>query len=166
MKCDIIAGGESLRGFDFSTLDNYRIVLNHIYKYVPHDMVVMFDPPHKLFTEEEIAQMNNLQTLDTWGGKWTKGNKKHIYREGNLVSGANSSLILAVNIALNLGFKEIDIYGADWNIKTYAHFYDETPIDEKTKKRCISNYKVMEVMFRKLEFLQDEIITIKKPLPN
>lgn len=154
MKCDIIALGESLKGFDFSTLTNFRIVLNNGYKYVPYDLNVWFDPPPK--------GIKNLETLTTNGGRWEKSNNRGIQREGNLVSGSNSSLILAVNIAINLGYKEIDIYGADWGAKKYLHFYDEEPTPREVLKRNNSNYKVIKAMWDKLEFLEDEIITFKK----
>lgn len=153
MKADIIALGESLRGFDFNQLTNFRIVLNNGYKYIPYDLNVWFDPPPQ--------GIENLETLTTNDGRWVKSNVRDIVRGSNEVSGCNSSLILAVNVAINLGYKEIDIYGADWNAKEYLHFYDQTPTDKKILKQQVSNYKVMKVMFDKLTFLEDEIITFK-----
>ena len=153
MKTSIIALGNSLRGFDFDTILGHKIVLNNGYKYVKYDINVWFDePPAKLFDPN-----HNLETLYCWGGLW-KHNGRELNRETNYtVSSFNSSLILAINIALKMGFKEIDIYGADGYVKDYVHFYDKQPVANpeyhNNQMASINN------MLQKLKFKPDEKVT-------
>ena len=163
MKCDIIAAGESLRGFDFDQLTSFRIVLNNIYKYIPYDINVWFDNVNKLLPKDELNKIHNLETLTCYGGRWIKTNNRDIVRGSNEVSTCNSTLILAVNIAINLGYKEIDIYGADFGAVKYGHFYDQTPTPKTILERQNRNLKSIRSMWDNLTFLDDEIIKIKKP---
>lgn len=157
MKCSIIALGNSLRGYDFNKIEGFKITLNNGYKYVPYDMCVWFDPPSKYMDAKDYELLKDeIETLHQWGGRWIKSNERKLQRDGVHVANFNSSLILAVNIALNLGYKEIDIYGADWTAERYVHFYDTEPTDPKVLKQQISIYNCIKAMWNQLEFLEDE----------
>lgn len=152
MKTSIIALGNSLRGFDFKSIKGHRIVLNNGHKYLDYDLNVWYDcPPIDLF---KVG--HNLETLYSWGGEW-KPKGRPLNRENNkTVSTCNSSLILAINIALKLGYKEIDIYGADGYCGEYYHFYDKDP----TNLQALHNrqLRVIQTMLEELEYLPDESI--------
>jgi len=152
MKTSIIALGNSLRGFNFDTIQGHRIVLNNGYKHIKYDLNVWHDkPPSELF---EVG--HNLETLYSWGGEWKQKGRPLNREENNIVSSCNSSLVLAINIALKLGYKEIDIYGADGYCGEYFHFYDKHP----TNLRALHNrqMRVITSMIEELRFLPDETI--------
>lgn len=149
MKCDIIAGGNSLRGFDFDQLTNFRIVLNNVYKYIDYDLNVWYDRPHN--------KDKRVETISDFGGIWFRKGRD-IQRQYGVVSSCNSSLILAVNIAINLGYKEINIYGADFGAKDFLHWYDAEPASSQELARQNHYFKNIKHMWDKLTFKDDEII--------
>jgi len=99
---------------------------------------------------------HNLETLYSWGGEWKQKGRPLNRESNNIVSSCNSSLILSINIALKLGYKEIDIYGADGYCGEYFHFYDEYP----TNLRVLHNrqMRVITSMIEELRFLPDETV--------
>jgi len=148
MKITIIALGDSLRGFDFDTIQGHRIVLNNGYKYVAHDINVWYDKPPK----EAIS--NKLETLKAYGGKWESKGRPLNREANNIVSSCNSSLVFAINIALKLGYKEIDVYGADGYCGEYLHFYDDQPTSEQGLYN--RQFRVITKMLDSLVYLPDE----------
>ena len=60
---------------------------------------------------------------------------KGIDRREGYVTGYNNYLFPAINLALNWGYKEIDIYGADMClIDGYSHFYSTEVADARARK--------------------------------
>lgn len=157
MKCDIIAGGNSLRGFDFDSLDNFRIVLNNCYKYIDYDLNVWYDRPPELNSK--------IETITMWGGRWLPIGRD-IQRDFETVSNCNSSLILAVNIAINLGYTEVNIYGADFHAEDYLHWYDSYPTSNDILKRQNHYFRNIKNMWNNLTFLDHEKINFIRILPE
>lgn len=130
MKTSIIATGASLKGFDFDKIKGHKIAINYAYKYVDYDFYVAMDNPHRHNFDGE-----RLHTHEMWVKKYNlnatgyrKTGFKGIEREQGCVGAINGTLFSAINIALNMGFKEIDIYGADMRlINGFVHFYSEEP---------------------------------------
>ncbi len=152
MKTSIIALGDSLRGFNFDSIQGHRIVLNNGYKYLDYDLNVWYDePPSKLFNHK-----HKLETLYRWGGNWISKGRPLNRENNNIVSSCNSSLVLSINIALKLGFKEIDIYGADGYCGEYLHFYDKHPTNQQAYYNRL--LRTITDMVEKLEFKKDEKI--------
>ncbi len=89
-------------------------------------------PPDRLHT--------NITWLKHFGLKgdvtgYKKTSFKGIDREQGNIGACNGSLFAAINIALNMGFKEIDIYGADMRLTNgYCHFYSESPCEPRIAK--------------------------------
>jgi len=143
MKTSIVATGASLKGFDFSKIKGHKIAINYAYKYIDYDILVALDDPKKLdFINDR------LHTNKVWVDKynlnckgWERWNTKGINRDGKLTA-FNGSLFAAINVALNLGFKEIDIYGADMTLTNgYVHFYDKELCNEKFKRHYNNTFK-------------------------
>jgi len=160
MKTSIIATGASLKGFDFSKIKGHKIVVNNAYKYIDYDIFVALDDPKKLdFINDR------LHTNKVWVDKynlnckgWERWNTKGINRDGKLTA-FNGSLFAAINVALNLGFKEIDIYGADMALTDgYSHFYSETPCTThqlNNYKRVFRRHRSHKALFES-QLLEDE----------
>ena len=143
MKTSIIATGASLKGFDFSKIKGHKIAINNAYKYIDYDILVALDDPKKHnFIDDR------LHTNKVWVDKyklnckgWERWNTKGINRDGKLTA-FNGSLFAAINVSLNLGFKEIDIYGADMALTNgYVHFYSEELCNEKLKRHYNNTFK-------------------------
>lgn len=138
MKTSIICTGASLKGFDFSKIKGHKIAINYAYKYVDYDFYVAMDNPHRHHFDGE-----RLHTHEMWVKKYNlnatgyiKTGFKGIDRTVGNVGACTSSLFSAINIALNMGFKEIDIYGADMRLTDgYVHFYADKPCDIKLVKQ-------------------------------
>ena len=168
MKTSIIATGASLKDFDFSQIKGHKIAVNYAYKYIDYDFYVAMDNPHRhnfpderLHTHEMWAKKYNLNATP-----WTKSPTKGINREGKITA-YNSSLFAAINIALNLGFKEIDIYGADMCLTDgYVHFYSETKCEPRLKKqyeKIFQRHKLYKQSFE-IQLNDDEVINwIEQP---
>ena len=162
MKTSIIATGASLKDFPLYTIKGHKIAVNYAYKYVDYDFYVAMDnpvrhqfPDKKLHTHEMWVKKYNLSATP-----WDKSPTKGINREGKLTA-YNSSLFAAINIALNLGFKEIDVYGADMCLTNdYVHFYSEVPCETRLKKqyeKVFQRHKLYKESFM-LQLKEDEKI--------
>jgi adenylosuccinate synthase len=131
VKISIIATGVSLKDFDLSSIEGYKISVNYAYKYVDCDIIVCYDDPklgHMLFPEE----MTHTLKEHNYGTGYEVGSAHGFDRRPGYVTMFNSSLFMAMNIAINMGATEIDVYGADMELTDgYAHFYDDEPATEK-----------------------------------
>lgn len=129
MKASIIGGGNSLRGFDLEQIDGFRIAINKAANYIDYDIVVAIDHPDIL--KKHGIPFDNLHTQTKYGvGRgWTLTGTRQIVRHPERIGNFNGSLFAAINIALNLGFNEIEVYGADGKIGDdgLIHFYDNEP---------------------------------------
>lgn len=121
MELIIVATGDSLRGFDFSTLCNkgYPIwAVNYAANYLScFDLLICWDGPRP-----DYPSSAKIETLRQHGGKWIpKG--PQLQRKENRVANLPSSVIMAVNIALQHGYKTIYLLGVD-NAGS-RRFYDD-----------------------------------------
>lgn len=160
MKTSIIATGRSLKDFDFRSIKGHKIAVNNAYKYVKYDMLVALDDPKKYGFLQP-----NLYTTDYWSNKYKFGtgvkktNFKGIDRTEGCIGACNGSLFAAINIALNMGFKTIDIYGADMALTDgYVHFYSEEPCEHRLVtqyQKIFSRHRLHKALFES-QLLEDE----------
>ena len=140
-KISIIATGCSLRDYDLSSIEGYKMSINYAYKYVDCDIIVCYDDPklgHMLFPEE----MTHTLKEHEYGVGYEVGSAHGLDRRPGYVTMFNSSLFMAINIALNMGCKEIDVYGADMELTDgYVHFYDDEPASDKHVKHYERRFK-------------------------
>ena len=168
MKTNIVASGYSLKDFDFSTLEGHTIVLNHVWMYCPHDFIVGLDNPKT--SEWGIKagiDLTKLHTNEAHGfdkcTNWKKYGKGLNRNEGQISGEYNGSLFAAINIALNLGFKELHIYGADGKlIDGYMHFFDEKPLTGRDVLKKSDMFKKFNIYMSKIytELRDDEKIIL------
>lgn len=125
MICTIVATGNSLRGFDFSQLKGFVIGINFAYQHINCDIVVARDNLEKVVGEK----IPNLETLKHHGGTWIPTGKEGVARGKNEVCTYNCTLTTALNIAIQLGYKDIYVLGADNKRGEFNHFYDVLPDD-------------------------------------
>ena len=160
MKTSIIATGASLKGFDFRQIKGHKIAINYAFKYVKYDMLVALDDPKR-----HGFLQPNLYTTDHWVKKYGQGTAfkktgfKGIERTEGCVGACNGSLFAGINLALNMGFKTIDIYGADMALTDgYSHFYSEEPCtinQANTYKRVFRRHRSHKALFES-QLLEDE----------
>lgn len=138
MKTSIIATGRSLKDFDFSSIKGHIIAVNYAFKYVDYDILVAIDNPKRHgFKIDERLWTHDCWQKDTNGeaNYFKKKGFKGIDRREGYVSGYNNSLFAAINLALNWGYKEIDVYGADMRLTDgYSHFYSTEVADARARK--------------------------------
>lgn len=159
--CNIIATGCSLKNIDIDKIEGYKIGVNHTHKYFKLDELVWWDK------EVEAVKLPNynVHTLDvrTIRGnniiKWTpKG--LGINRILGHISNQNSSVSMAINIAINKGFTKIFLFGVD-NCLTngYLHFYDKEKLTGCNKTDWIN--KVFPMFERFYSNIQNALIDEK-----
>ncbi len=117
----IIAGGDSLRGFDFSQIPGEVWAINWAAKH----MVDLGVKPDRLIHFDKFQQgyPTNIstETIVPHFGEWFNRGE-YINREPGCVGNLNSSMIFAVNVALNKGYRNIVVLGADQ--RGCRHWYD------------------------------------------
>lgn len=138
MRTNIICTGNSLRGMDLNSIPGHKIAVNFAYKYCDYDEMVCFDnPKHHGFPED-------CHTLVEYGvgTGYELGSPHGIDRDPEKVIQINSSMIMAVNVAIHLGFKDIWVWGCDMEmVDGYVHFYDTERADEKIRKHYDRRFK-------------------------
>ena len=143
----IIGGGPSLRGFDFSRLDDeLTIGINNIIRYYEPSILHWLDPETYFKNHEEIDAFQGLKiSAQVAKAKDTKGiieiktsNKpsKSFYSGGFYHS--QSSALTALNIAIALGCDPIYLLGIDcgFDEEGRSHFFSDTeshPRDAKPR---------------------------------
>ena len=134
MICTIIGGGNGVSKID--SFLGYKIGLNYAYKYVDVDCTVMFDNPAR------ASDLNppNLHTLKHWKGDYLYNNvgRQINYNKGE-VGNFNVSVIMAVNVAIHLGYTEIYLVGCENRLDGKHHFYDSNTLKGKeieTQNKC------------------------------
>lgn len=160
MKTSIIATGRSLKDFDFKSIKGHKIAINYAYKYVKYDMLVALDDPKKYgFLQPNLYTTNHWVKKYGHGTAFRKSSFKGIDRNEGFVGACNGSLFAAINLALNMGFKTIDIYGADMAlIDGYSHFYSEERCSDKLAndyKRIFARHRSHKALFES-QLLEDE----------
>lgn len=142
MKCNIIATGNSLRDFNFSTLEGFTIGINFAWRHCPCDIVVGLDHPIKhrwgIGLEPEKIYTNKVHGIGNGLEKKGRG----LQREKGYIAGDyNGSLYAAIDVALSMGYKELHVYGADEDLKDgYIHFYDEQPVGGHMRRRYYATF--------------------------
>ena len=118
MRCNIIGSGNSLRNFNLNNLTGVNICLNYTYKHFKGtDYTVFFDN-----TPEFIKEAPNPQYLKVFGGQWiNKGSE--ISKEPMTIPNFNATFVMALAVAIHLGFKDIHCYGIDNRLEEYLHWY-------------------------------------------
>ena len=128
MICTIIGGGEGVNKID--NFLGYKIGINYTYQHIDVDCTVMYDNP------ANVKDLNppNLHTLVHWKGDYLYNNigREINYTEGH-VGTFNMSAIMAVNVAIHLGYTEIYLVGCENRIDEKVHFYSTTADVERIK---------------------------------
>ena len=163
----IIGGGESLKGFDFSTLKNKNtIAVNYAINYVPNcKVLVAFDTNYHIM---------NSNFLESWSG--TCYTDRDVLMQDNIiyvpvvqspewgkvqpyVCCFNNSGLAAINIAWWLGYDKINLLGFDFTGGNF-HYGNEiggTKINQNWFSKTNEKYK---------RLLQDININIVNLNPN
>ena len=151
MICTIIGGGEGV-----SKIDNflgYKIGLNYTYQYVDVDCTVMYDNP------ATVPDLNppNLHTLIHWKGEHLYNNiGRGINYEKGHVGTCNMSAIMAVNVAIHLGYTEIYLVGCENRVDEKRHFYSKTKATDEEIKRDTHVFKTFKKMWDEVELERGE----------
>jgi len=141
MKTSIIATGYSLKGKDLNKIEGHKIAVNYAFRYVDYDLLCAFDDPivHGFPVDEKLH--TNYIWVDKYNlncNGWSRQQRRDclVFQDNNEIFGRSGSLFCAINVAMKLGFTEIDVYGADMELTDgYCHFYDEEPVKDKMKIR-------------------------------
>ena len=141
----IIGAGNSLRGVDLNKIEGKIMVLNHVWKYIDHyDYLVCWDSIKKInpLIDGRLETRGNNNKI---GGKWTVSNsKKLICKTPGEIPNRASTIIMAINIAIQKGYKDIELLGIDNGIDSsgFVHFYDKEPIDvARYEKKVLPRFR-------------------------
>lgn len=112
MNLTIIASGDSLRGFDFNQIPGTRWAINytgkHLYEMgIPFDRMLCFDKIMPDYPKDVF-----IDTIVPHFGRWHNRGEK-LNREPMQVGNLNHSVAFAINVALQEGYKNIIVLGAD-----------------------------------------------------
>lgn len=139
-ECFIVAGGPSLKGFDWSLLDGkFVIAINRSYEVLPNAQIIYFTDDDWWKThKEKLLQHAGAKYKGSLPNKFIKHPQVKEYTlsgphhldmtPGHLRHGHNSTYA-AVNLAVQLGFKKIYLLGVDmkWGQKgnkATSHWHD------------------------------------------
>ena len=151
MICTIIGGGPGVNKID--SFLGFKIGLNYAYKYKDVDITVMYDNPNN------IKNLNppNLHTLKHWKGDVLYNNQHRgiNYTEGH-VGTCNASVIMAVNVAIHLGYTTIYLVGCENRVDKFHHFYDKGTIEGVELKRVLKSYDTTKKMWDEVELERGE----------
>lgn len=149
-KCSILATGETLDLFDPTSKD-FRIGVNKILLRHPVDHLLCIDVPAS-FRKEVVQsmQMGDYSAFVTNRfGDWRKLIDKKIYEiqtkpisypvklDEDYLLNSVSSPFVAVHYAYKIGFKIIDLYGADYN--SHRNF-----TEIKMQQKIISDFMMLQ----------------------
>ena len=140
MELNIIATGASLKGKDLTKIPRPIMAINYAFKYVDYDYLAAFDDPIRHgFPVDDRLHTNydwvHKYKLDCPG--WNRKRRSHVLinNASDEIFGRSGSLFCGINVAIKLGYKKINVYGADMQLTDgYCHFYDETPVTDKHLK--------------------------------
>ena len=143
----IIAGGDSLRGFDWSILpDDVPVwVINHACRFVPkYDAIFALDGRLNVYPKDFPVNTKARGTRPTLpiDIEWKRNPISAICREPGVVGGINHSPFFAINAAINKGLRNIYVLGCDQ--KGNRHFYDPPETHE------VYNFKKYDIIFAKI----------------
>lgn len=155
----IIAGGDSLRGFDWNILpDDIPIwVINHACCHVPrYDAIFALDGRMPNYPKDFPinTKKNGDRPILPIDIEWKRNRISALCREPGTVGGINHSPFFAINAALNKGFRDIFVLGCDQ--RGNRHFYDPIETHE------VYNFHKYDICFGKLarDLRPEENITL------
>jgi len=151
----IIAGGDSLRGFDFKQIPGEVWAINWAAKH----MVDLGVKPDRLIHFDKFQQgyPTNIptETIVPHFGEWFNRGEA-INRAPRCVANLNSSMIFAVNVALNKGYRNIVVLGADQS--GCRHWYD--PIETELTWNFELFDKFLQILAGHLKSRPGELVTL------
>jgi hypothetical protein len=126
----IVAGGNSLRGFDFKRLKNKEIIaVNESLHFVPFAQTLVALDKDFYTRNCIISDFPNHEI-------WLKTYTGRMYNDRNVPGTiqipyhpANNSGFMAVKLAIEMQPKRIFLLGYDMHRIKYVHFYDNIPIE-------------------------------------
>jgi hypothetical protein len=135
MKHIIIGSGNSLRGFNFWQLKGQCVYA------VNYSMFSVPFAPHLVFWDKsfydnhkrdikkfkgQVHTINSYGTPEPLFNYYNNVMVGHIMRQKTLVGNNNMSVLMAVNIAIHQGAKDIYLMGCDNHVDSgYLHYYDK-----------------------------------------
>jgi len=166
-RCFIIAGGESLKGFDYSTLSNdLSIGINKVFQYFPN-ATLNYSMDQDLYDKIRDGRLSEHSGVDVFQ-KWNEfrgirvflcplttkkfENDVYLVRRTNsdiisrdlgygIYPGRNSA-VGALMLAVALGANPIYLLGYDMHAETQSHWHDGYPgRDLETFNKKLNNYK-------------------------
>lgn len=134
MKAAVLGCGESTSNWSKSDY-GISIGVNDCFKFgTSPDYLLLLDSPNR-FTDDRITVIKNTESKfilnsHIWDPYLKKKKKEYIqtqswrgkYKEGSIYS-SKSSPFVAMSILIKHGYKDIDLYGVDFN--SHHHFKDE-----------------------------------------
>lgn len=136
---------------DLNSIPGHKIAVNFAYKYCDYDEMVCFDDPRMHGFPEDCHTLAEHGV----GTGYELGSPHGIDRAQGKVIQINSSMIMAINVAIHLGFKDIWVWGCDMELKGgYVHFYDDDRANDKLVKhynrRFRKNEKELDIVKKSL----------------
>jgi hypothetical protein len=121
------------------------MVLNHVWKYIDdYDYLVFWDS-YKKINPPLDSRLEGRGTNKKIGGKWTvSSSKKLMCKTPGEIPNRASTIIMAINIAIQKGYKDIELLGIDNGIDSsgFVHFYDKEPIDvARYEKKVLPRFR-------------------------
>jgi hypothetical protein len=155
MKSDltIIASGNSLRGFDFDQIPGTRWAINYTAKQLHEagiriDRALCFDKRMPDYPKELY-----YDTIVPHFGRWHNRGEK-LNREPMQVGNLNHSVAFAINVALQEGYKNIIVLGADQ--QGDKHWYSPEDFSYKW------NFELFDLFFKIISkgLFPGEVVTL------
>lgn len=150
MICTIIGAGEGVNKVD--KFLGYTIGLNHVYKYVDVDCTVMFDNP--TIVNKTIPNLHTLAHYKKGTGYINRGREIN-YNKGE-VGNFNLSVIMAVNVAIHLGYTEMYLLGCENRIDDKTHFYSKNKATKTELDFYNARFKTNVKMWSQVEVKKGE----------
>lgn len=140
MELNIIATGASLKGKDLTKIPRPIMAINFAFKYVDYDYLAAFDDPIQHgFPVDDRLHTNYIwihkHNLNCHGWNRTMRKDALLFDKTRHIFGRSGSLFCGINVAIKLGYKKINVYGADMALTDdYCHFYDEEIVTDRKIK--------------------------------
>ena len=160
----IVAGGPSLKGFDWAKLDGKKVIaINRAFSYLPNADVLYFsDTRFYEWYRDDIEKFKGLKYTISNKIKSTtvkslkRGHETGMHTDGYTLSHGNNSGYAAINLAYMLGAKVIILLGYDLNTIKTVNFHDGYNIEQQNnvyKNEFIPPYLSLPRLFKRLGVL-------------
>ena len=158
-NCIIIGGGNSLRGFDFSKLNDTIPIFSmnsHVLELMTRGLLcdywTFWDLENYTKYKEELEYLKELIEIHTINQydlglfkEWKVSKEDCISREPDTVGNMNSGLAFTIYIAIHKGFDTIYLLGFENKITDFVHWWDE----ELPSKQTLNLYNTAFKKFNK-----------------